>query len=40
VNDVTGLYKWSLKLAPQAKDTVKLGWQLAWPSDENISGLY
>ncbi len=39
VDDVTGLLRWSMKLAPKKEAEVKLGWQVSWPKDDAISGL-
>lgn len=40
VNDTTGLLRWKLKLEPQQKAAVGLGWHLSWPSDQQISGVF
>jgi len=40
VRNTTGLYQWNLKLEPQKKDTVLLGWKLAWPADSNVGGVW
>lgn len=37
--NIKGLLEWAFTLKPQEKKDVKLGWTLAWPQGENISGI-
>ncbi len=38
-DNVKGLLRWSLKLEPQQKTDIKLGWKVSWPEGSSISGL-
>ncbi|MCB9988046.1 MAG: mucoidy inhibitor MuiA family protein [Rhodospirillales bacterium] len=38
-DDVKGLLRWEMKLAPKAEKKVVLGWKVTWPKDQNLSGL-
>lgn len=37
-NNVKGVMSWNLNLAPQAKESVKLGWKVEWPKGAQLSG--
>ncbi len=37
--NIKGLLEWAFTLKSQEKKDVKLGWTLAWPQGENISGI-
>ena len=37
--NIKGLMRWLGALNPQQKTAIKLGWQVSWPKDDNISGL-
>jgi len=39
VNNIKGLTDWRYTLAPKEEKDVKLGWSVAWPKDQNITGL-
>lgn len=38
-DDVVGLLRWEKDLAAQSPAEVKLGWEVKWPKDQNLSGL-
>lgn len=38
-DDVVGLLRWEKDLAAQSTAEVKLGWEVKWPKDQNLSGL-
>ena len=39
VDDIKGLLRWGTKLDAGKEAEVKLGWQVSWPKDQQISGL-
>lgn len=38
-DDVPGLLRWTVNLAPGNESRITLGWKLTWPRDQELSGL-